>query len=318
MNPHEAEFLNFIRPDERRRAERTLAGGSTADPRAWEDACRAIDSRFVTWASDRADVAAHLRQEAHRHDSHLRSTGGPDRVSILSIGTDLHGTEMSIGEAVAAVRSVNAWTIVSVLPGRVASVRDGQAGRHALLMRRPDIDPPSPDPARTAIARAFDDLQFERKIGAYEAWAFDDYRSEADLEKARRMDAQYAHIHWSDLPRRYVVDASNVMAFLDDESLCAFLPAFLTFLLETTFGRYWDRDSGMVEWLEYNFWETDKGRRLTPEQRAAALRYLTFEVAYETYDSIDAPIGQPIVDPEDSRVVSNWKALMRDCGDPDV
>jgi hypothetical protein len=128
MNPHEEQFASsFIVPKKRDRYLTLLQSKHGRDKLLnGFNHCHDLDPRYAT-------LIPSNQQSDTSIESLLRRKGAPDTCYVMSDNRDIDGLEMSLSDALAKTVGMDAGTLISCLPGKLAYFElEGFDGRYIL------------------------------------------------------------------------------------------------------------------------------------------------------------------------------------------
>ena len=128
MNPHEEAFArNFIAPEKRarylsllqsKRGRNKLLNGLNH--------CHDLDPRFARLIPSNQDSERSI-------ENLLRRKGAPDNCHVMADNADIDNREMSLKDALSKTVAMDAGTLISCIPGRLAYFEmEGFDGRYIL------------------------------------------------------------------------------------------------------------------------------------------------------------------------------------------
>jgi len=129
LNTHEYEFArNFILPEKRTRYLSLLESKSGRKKIVnGFNHCRDLDPRFTSRIPGNQSSAESIK-------AMLRQKGAPDSCYVMSDNPDIDGREMPLTEALSKTVGMDAGTLVSCIPGKLAYFEmEGFDGRYILL-----------------------------------------------------------------------------------------------------------------------------------------------------------------------------------------
>ena len=129
LNTHEYEFArNFILPEKRTRYLSLLESksGRKKIVNGFNHCCD-LDPRFTSRIPGNQSSAESI-------EAMLRQKGAPDSCYVMSDNPDIDGREMPLTEALSKTVGMDAGTLVSCIPGKLAYFEmEGFDGRYILL-----------------------------------------------------------------------------------------------------------------------------------------------------------------------------------------
>jgi hypothetical protein len=134
QNMHEYEFArNFIVPEKRARYL-SLLESKNGRKKILEgfNHCRDLDPRFAKRIPSNQDSESSI-------EVLLRQKGAPDTCYVMSDNPDIDGSEMSLTDALSKTVAMDAGTLISCIPGKLAYFEmEGFEGRY-ILERKPSM-----------------------------------------------------------------------------------------------------------------------------------------------------------------------------------
>jgi hypothetical protein len=135
MNEFESQLVSaFIAKNIRDRYRFLLC---SSDPRKRSQCldrlnhCDDFDPRFVTWLpQDPRSVTRKLKVA-----DLLRQRGSPECVYVMTAGSAVDGTMISLSDALHEIELAGWGALISCIPGKLAYYYDEQGQRHAILVR---------------------------------------------------------------------------------------------------------------------------------------------------------------------------------------
>jgi len=128
LNTHESEFArNFVVPEKRARYLSLLESknGRKKILNGFNH-CRDLDPRFARLIPSNQDSAASI-------EVLLRQKGAPDTCYVMSDNPDIDGREMALTDALLETVAMDAGTLISCIPGKLAYFEmEGFDGRFIL------------------------------------------------------------------------------------------------------------------------------------------------------------------------------------------
>lgn len=128
LNTHEHEFArNFIVPEKRARYLSLLESKSGRKKILnGFNHCRDLDPRFARRVPDNQSSAGSI-------EVILRQKGAPDTCHVISDNPDIDGQETALSEALSKTVGMDAGTLISCIPGKLAYFEmEGFDGRYIL------------------------------------------------------------------------------------------------------------------------------------------------------------------------------------------
>jgi hypothetical protein len=128
LNPHETEFArNFVVPEKRarylsllesKRGRKKLLNGLNH--------CHDLDPRFARLIRSNEDSDQSI-------ENLLKRKGAPDNCHVMSDNPDIDNREMSLTDALSKTVAMDAGTLISCIPGKLAYIEmEGFDGRYIL------------------------------------------------------------------------------------------------------------------------------------------------------------------------------------------
>ena len=128
MNPHEEEFArNFIVPEKRARYL-TLLGSNRGRKKLLNglNHCHDLDPRFAKLVPSNQDSEQSIEEL-------LRRKGAPETCHVMSDNSDIDNREMPLRDALSKTVAMDAGTLISCIPGKLAYFEmEGFDGRYIL------------------------------------------------------------------------------------------------------------------------------------------------------------------------------------------